>query len=514
MFGFGGSGFGGGPTRKKSESRRACFPMGFCVNCGLTTPPSGRFCPSCGASVEGNLGMSSSNSFLASSNSSSEYVHCDGKDGKEDDDEFMKRPTHLLRQLSGSATLESDYELAKRVAQQETFHESFRRNSDGLGAEPKARDRDAESLALAKRLQEEEEALRRERRQQSELTRSDSELARRLSATSGAQEREDVEFALKLQDENDSMLPPAVSASSGASTAHDNDNHNHNHNDNDNDRREFHRSGDSDLARELSEQALVEDAERLSRCLEEEEREFSLLKERSIREEAERITALQRREEADLEIAVRLNKEEQDKRKPPRQHLLEVRSDSDVAKKMQEEEEARMASIQLAREMMWKATLVTAPDITTEKASGVTAMTSADLALFGDDKGAKLVPALDEQSNLLSSFAATVTPISKEGRLLPNSFRTHKNALFLYADNKFTAKFTPFQSALNSTENSHGKFIKNDGKTIELIWDSTWSTKLRLESSGAFAGTHSKSGVELLASRCSVMLLKEDNEDE
>jgi len=462
--------------------------------------------------------MSSSNSFLASSNSSSEYVHCDGKDGKEDDDEFMKRPTHLLRQLSGSATLESDYELAKRVAQQETFHESFRRNSDGLGAEPKARDRDAESLALAKRLQEEEEALRRERRQQSELTRSDSELARRLSATSGAQEREDVEFALKLQDENDSMLPPAVSASSGASTAHDNDNHNHNHNhnhnDNDNDRREFHRSGDSDLARELSEQALVEDAERLSRCLEEEEREFSLLKERSIREEAERITALQRREEADLEIAVRLNKEEQDKRKPPRQHLLEVRSDSDVAKKMQEEEEARMASIQLAREMMWKATLVTAPDITTEKASGVTAMTSADLALFGDDKGAKLVPALDEQSNLLSSFAATVTPISKEGRLLPNSFRTHKNALFLYADNKFTAKFTPFQSALNSTENSHGKFIKNDGKTIELIWDSTWSTKLRLESSGAFAGTHSKSGVELLASRGSVMLLKEDNEDE
>ena len=458
--------------------------------------------------------MSSSNSFLASSNSSSEYVHCDGKDGKEDDDEFMKRPTHLLRQLSGSATLESDYELAKRVAQQETFHESFRRNSDGLGAEPKARDRDAESLALAKRLQEEEEALRRERRQQSELTRSDSELARRLSATSGAQEREDVEFALKLQDENDSMLPPAVSASSGASTAHDNDNHNHNHNDNDNDRREFHRSGDSDLARELSEQALVEDAERLSRCLEEEEREFSLLKERSIREEAERITALQRREEADLEIAVRLNKEEQDKRKPPRQHFLEVRSDSDVAKKMQEEEEARMASIQLAREMMWKATLVTAPDITTEKASGVTAMTSADLALFGDDKGAKLVPALDEQSNLLSSFAATVTPISKEGRLLPNSFRTHKNALFLYADNKFTAKFTPFQSALNSTENSHGKFIKNDGKTIELIWDSTWSTKLRLESSGAFAGTHSKSGVELLASRGSVMLLKEDNEDE
>jgi len=458
--------------------------------------------------------MSSSNSFLASSNSSSEYVHCDGKDGKEDDDEFMKRPTHLLRQLSGSATLESDYELAKRVAQQETFHESFRRNSDGLGAEPKARDRDAESLALAKRLQEEEEALRRERQQQSELTRSDSELARRLSATSGAQEREDVEFALKLQDENDSMLPPAVSASSGASTAHDNDNHNHNHNDNDNDRREFHRSGDSDLARELSEQALVEDAERLSRCLEEEEREFSLLKERSIREEAERITALQRREEADLEIAVRLNKEEQDKRKPPRQHLLEVRSDSDVAKKMQEEEEARMASIQLAREMMWKATLVTAPDITTEKASGVTAMTSADLALFGDDKGAKLVPALDEQSNLLSSFAATVTPISKEGRLLPNSFRTHKNALFLYADNKFTAKFTPFQSALNSTENSHGKFIKNDGKTIELIWDSTWSTKLRLESSGAFAGTHSKSGVELLASRGSVMLLKEDNEDE
>ena len=462
--------------------------------------------------------MSSSNSFLASSNSSSEYVHCDGKDGKEDDDEFMKRPTHLLRQLSGSATLESDYELAKRVAQQETFHESFRRNSDGLGAEPKARDRDAESLALAKRLQEEEEALRRERQQQSELTRSDSELARRLSATSGAQEREDVEFALKLQDENDSMLPPAVSASSGASTAHDNDNHNHNHNhnhnDNDNDRREFHRSGDSDLARELSEQALVEDAERLSRCLEEEEREFSLLKERSIREEAERITALQRREEADLEIAVRLNKEEQDKRKPPRQHFLEVRSDSDVAKKMQEEEEARMASIQLAREMMWKATLVTAPDITTEKASGVTAMTSADLALFGDDKGAKLVPALDEQSNLLSSFAATVTPISKEGRLLPNSFRTHKNALFLYADNKFTAKFTPFQSALNSTENSHGKFIKNDGKTIELIWDSTWSTKLRLESSGAFAGTHSKSGVELLASRGSVMLLKEDNEDE